>query len=172
MDRAIYILLAGIFPNLKDILFNMFNVVLLTVVLTLLIYKPVKKGMQKRRDAALKTANENQALSLKIESIKEKQLEAAKKARDETSAMQKQVLQTAEKSADGIIEEAQALARTIIEDAKSESVRIKENLQEEVRAEIAQVSKEVAKNILAREITQADNDELILKSIKSWQENE
>ncbi len=143
------------------VVINIANIVVLFVILWLLVYKPVKKFMDKRS-----------------ESINKELLDARQK-HDEAENEQRELAQTLaqkEKDALDVIREKQAAALkqadTIIQNAKAEADSILKTAREQAQLEhqhalidlkddVAALAVDIARQLLKREIQQEDNDKIV-----------
>lgn len=144
-----------------NLLLNIINIIILFVIVKLIVYKPVKDFLDKRKakiaedtqkaEKLMETANET--LSEKdrlIEEGRRKGEELATKAYEE-----------ARLSADSIINEAKKDAKEIKQKAEAEIVAEKENMIKSSKNEIAELSVSIAEKILSREINDKDNQKIV-----------
>ena len=153
-----------------EILIHMFNFFILITGLSLLIYKPVKNFMAKREEeyriiAETSQNNEQDALDLK-----EKYEDLLNKAKHEAVLISEQAEIAAKEQKQEIIDTAKAQASKIIEKAQKEMLEEKEKFKKELVYTVSELSLEIAKKILEREIKQEDNDVIINSVIDSWKD--
>lgn len=167
--NEITFLTAGIFDfNIWNMLIYLANFVILFVALYLLLFKPVKKFMNKRREGLEKVSEENKKLSAEVESMKaeyDKLIEDAKqglaKANEEAKAV-------AEKRSQEIIEEANRQARGIMAKAKAEIESEKVRAENEIKDQVAELAVDVAKKIIGKDLDAKTNSKLIEESLAKW----
>lgn len=158
--------------NIWQILISLANLAILFLIIKKLLYKPVKKMTDERKAGV------------------EKQLadaNAAVEAAEKSKAEWQEKLDGAEKDAraivDGAVVSAKRRSDEIIFDAKTEATRIKQKAEEdaelekkkaraELKAEIAELSVEVASGVLTRELGDADKRRIIESVIDEISEDE
>ena len=128
----------------QQILLHLFNFVILFAILYLLLYKPIKNFMDKRKQAYLdmdNEANNNKAESEKLKSKYEEKLANADK---EIATAKANILKDADEKAANIISAADEQAKEIISDAKEKATIEKEKIVAQASEEITQIAKEAA----------------------------
>lgn len=144
-----------------EVVINIVSIAVLFVILRLLVYKPVKKFMDRRRERIAK------------------ELDDAKQKHDEAEREQQELTQTLaqkEKDALAVIREKQATAMgqadTIIQNAKEEAESILKTAREQAALEhqhalmdlkndVAMLAVDIARQLLKRDITSEDNDRIV-----------
>ena len=139
----------------------MLNAAILLAVVYYLLYKPVRKFLKKREDkiaGQLDNANlrEKQAMDL---------LEARKKQLEGASAEVAELIRVGERRgkarADEITSLAQEEARRIAEKAKMQAESMEANAQVDLYERAANLSVDIAKMVLEREVTIEDHKRLL-----------
>ena len=164
---------ANIFESLgmswQKMLLYLANFVVLDVALTFLVFKPVKKFMNNRQKQIEDEVNSANKIKEEAEAIKAESEEKVKTAEDEVKKGYAELEEEKASVSDGkerILKEAREEAEKIIESAKNEAKAEKEKIIAEAKTEITGIAVALAKNILEREITEADNEKLIDECIK------
>ncbi len=132
----------------QQILLHLFNFVILFAILYLLLYKPIKNFMDKRKQAYLdmdNEANDKKAESEKLKSEYEEKLANANKEIANTKA---NILKDADEKAAKIISDADQKAEDIISKAKEKATAEKEKIVAEASDEITQIAKEAASKVI------------------------
>ncbi|MCE5344268.1 MAG: F0F1 ATP synthase subunit B [Eubacteriales bacterium] len=155
--------------NPLSILLHVVNAAILIVALYFLLYKPVRRYMDKRSTGV---ARELQDVSDAQEKLREEQ----QKAQEELEAARKQAADVVAKSvaqaqeqAQHILEEAHGNAELTLRQARTESEFMRKNARDQMRDEVAVLSVQLAGKILQREVKQADHAKLVdefLKKVK------
>ncbi len=149
-----------------NLLFTVINLLILVVALRIFLFKPVHKILEQRQAEADSAQNEAQDAIKKADELKAKC--AAELERIETE--KKQILLDAHAKADGeydaIIAEAKSKAELIIENAKKEAERGKNEALEGAREEIEQLISDAAKKIVEASGASEDSlfDEFLIKA--------
>ena len=124
--------------NWQQILLHLLNLVILAVGLYLILYKPVKKFMQKREDAYKEREEKTQAAlddaqakqeeySLRLAKVDEESAQKREEAAKEMAAVREQKLAEAGKQAEDIVDAAR-------ERAKKEHDRIINGVSEDIKS--------------------------------------
>lgn len=146
---------------IADIVINIVNIIVLFVIVRALAYKPVKKFMDARaaRVEAVKTDAEQMAQQAQAK-IKECDAVLA-----DSAAAKQSVLDEAEKLAreqsERLINEANTRAKGIVDEAERKAEAEHAKMLENARDEVASLAVEVSSKLLAREITDEDNREIV-----------
>lgn len=154
----------GIEPEL--LLAQVFNFLILLLVLYKFLYKPILDLLEKRRktiEESLQTAEkikqEDLALVVKKQEIltqaREETLKIIKEAKKEGEEIKKEILQKAEEE-----------ARRILEGARISIKEEKEILFEELKKEIADLAILISSRIITKRIDKKDEERLIEETIK------
>ncbi|MBR1746709.1 MAG: hypothetical protein IJ735_00685 [Clostridia bacterium] len=147
--------------TVQEFLLHLLNFVILIVALTLLLYKPVKKFMQKRKETyekaeqdyetALTGLKEAQASAdEKIDEARKEAVRLAEEAQKKALEQQKLIISEAQKEADGIVSAAK-------EEAKTAAIKSKE----EIYLAAKDMAYDVAEKLIARDLKTEDNDAFI-----------
>lgn len=139
---------------------------LLLVVLSYFVWKPVKKIMddreqfihdevsdaEQRREEAIKVQEENDAL--------------LKKTQTEISEMMDNAKDQAKKEQEAIIHDANTRANQLIKDAKADVENEKEKAVRDINDQVAELSVLIARKMISKEISQKEQEELVTKYIQ------
>lgn len=147
--------------NLWQILFSLANLLLLFLLIKKLLFKPVKRVLDKRQEAldeSYKAADEANAEAQKKSEELDAKLAGANERADE-------IIRTATDNAkfrgDKIIEEAQERADGIIRVAQTEAELERKKATDSIKQEIVEVSSALSEKMLEREINTEDHRALI-----------
>lgn len=147
--------------TVQEFLLHLLNFIILVVVLRLLLYKPVKKFMEKR-DKEYKDADSKYRESVKaIEENQAKEEKILDEARDEAVHIAEEAHALAMIQNDEIINSAREEAKKIIAKATSDSAKAVAKDKEEMLHSINNLAVDISKKILDRELTNDDNDKFI-----------
>ncbi len=151
------------------ILLHLANLLVLVIVLSLLVYKPVKKFMENRRNAIEGQLAENEKNRTEVEALREEyngKLTAAQREAEEIAAKK---LKESEQAGAKIIAAAQSEAEALLLAGKQKAEREKAEAIDQLKNEVADIAVDMASGILEREISKADNDKLIEDCLKEWE---
>lgn len=164
----------GLDPQLIfDAVVLAFNIFLLFILLSYLLFNPVKQMLQKRHEKIagdIETANLNKEEAI---ALKEQYEVKLKKADKEVEAIMSEARKKALKNEERIVAEAKEEASRIIKQAQKEAELEKKKAADDIKNQIIMVSTMMASKIVASSIDAAAQDELIddtLKEIgdKTW----
>jgi F-type H+-transporting ATPase subunit b len=155
----------GLF-NPLSILLHVVNAAILLVALYFLLYKPVRRFMD-RRTLGVKTQLQD------VTDAQEKLKLEQKQAQDELEAARRQAADVVAKSvaqaqeqAQRILEDAHNDAETTLRHAKTEADFMRRSARNDMRDEVANLSVQLASKILQREVQQADHAKLVEEFLK------
>lgn len=142
---------------IEDLIINLINIAVLFLIVSILVYKPVRKFLA---DRAARVAAEKQQADEKMKAAEERatQVELELKAsREQSGAIISDAEHTAKVNSDKIISDAHSDAKRIIEKARRETVTEHNEMISSLNDEITHLAVEMSEKILKREITDADN---------------
>ena len=150
---------------IMDIGIQWINVIIIVVILSWLLYKPVAKFLAERNERIqndIKTAAENLEHAMDQKATYETKLAGIDVERDN-------ILEDARKLAAAreaeIIEAARAEAKLYTERSRLEIEREKDAAQDEMKKQIIQISTLMAERLLDEAITDADKERVLNKAI-------
>ena len=154
-----------------DLLLNILNIVILFLITRFLVYKPVKKFMQERKDRIDKEKADAEQQLKEAEDLKAEYssllAESDNKARQAVLDGENE----ARKRSAEIIEKAEKQAEQIKQDALTEAQKEKKETLNGMKGEVASLAVSISEKILSREITDKDN-EIIVKNFLKDGDNE
>lgn len=132
----------------QQILLHLFNFVILFAILYLLLYKPIKNFMEKRKQAYIDMDNEANNKSSESEKLKAQYEEKLAGADKEIATAKANILKDADEKAAKIISDANIKAEDIISKAKEKATAEKEKIVAGASDEITQIAKEAASKVV------------------------
>ena len=156
----------------RSMLFYLGNLVILIAVLVLVLYKPVKRILAKKRKSIQDTFDENEKLKAEGEKLKAEYEKKTEELKSENARVTAEVAKNAQERADAIVAEAQEQAKAIVDAAKKDAVYQKEQLKNEYRDSVNSLAVQVAQKLLEREISDADNSALIEQVLSDWEDGD
>lgn len=155
----------------ESIVMHLIALVILTVGLYFLLFKPVKRMIKERQDKIRKIEKENSDLSEEVKKMKESSEIVLAEARKEAAVIHENAVKVANQKADEIEKGARAQAKNLIERTEQELEEERRKLGSDIEKQIAEVSVAVAQKVISRDITPADNKKLIEDSLTEWSKN-
>lgn len=143
--------------NPLDIVIHVINIVVLFLILRTLLYKPVAKFMASRTE---RVKGELDAVAKKQQQADEMKAEYEAKlssAESDAGEKAKEIIKKANSDAGAIIDSANAKADEITGEAREKADAQMNSVLSEMQGEISDISIDIAKEILRREVNEADN---------------
>ena len=137
----------------SSILLHLIALVILTVGLYLLLFKPVKKMIRERQEKVKKIEKENAELNEEVKALKNSSEKVLADAKKEAAAIHESVVKVANQKASDIVGEAKAKAKAMIDRTETEMGEERKKLQADVEKQIADVSLVVAEKVIGRDIS-------------------
>lgn len=150
----------------QQILLHLLNFFILAFVLYLLLYKPVKKFMEKRKAHFSEMEDKAKTALEEAENSKREYDEKAKEIKTHGEELKRQAAEEAEKYRQSEIKAAKAEADKIIEDAKTEGEKEKSRIVEGASSEITGIITAATEKIVLKSTT-SDAYEQFLKVAES-----
>lgn len=166
-SRLLAVSLSEIFEP-SSIIFHLIALVILTVGLYLLLFRPVKRMIKQRQEKIRKIEKENADLNEEVKEMKSGIERVLTDAKKEAAAIQENAVKVANQKADDIVSSARRQAKNLVERTEQAMEEEYRKLQEDIEGQIADVSLAVAQKVLAREITSEDDKKLIEDCLAQW----
>ena len=144
-----------------EVVIYIINIIVLFVILRLLLYKPVHGYMAARTQrisSQLEDASNRQAEAMKTKERYESLMAGSEKEGDEKLA---EIIRKAHADAENIIEKANEKANEIVNDGTVQATAEKKRILNGMRGEITDLSLDIARKILSREVNESDNRKII-----------
>ena len=146
---------------LADLIINIINILILFFVSKALLYKPVKKYLDARREREAEALREAEELKSEAEA-RQKQYAALTA---DTAAIKAKAVQDAQKKAerkaDEIIAAANEEAQTILQNSREAAERERAKMLSDAQEQLGALAVELSGKILGREVTDEDNRRII-----------
>ena len=146
---------------LWDLIINIINILILFFLTKTLLYKPVKRVLEQRREAQAKLLEEAEQLKTQVQEDKEKyDALMADTAAIRLSTMQEAQAQAKEK-AEAILSAARAEAAEITQSTRAKAEHEREKMLADSRDQLGAIAVELSGKILSREVTDEDSRRII-----------
>ena len=152
--------------NIWSILISLCNLLILFFIIKKFLYKPVRKMLAERQNAAVDKVYSEAAEALR--SAEQDRLTYSQKlehADSECDALLKSAKENADRRGSEIISDAQSQAADIMRRANAEIELEKQNATDGMRRRIADISVDVAEKLLARSVDGSEHRRLIDSAI-------
>ena len=160
--------------TVQEFLLHLLNFAILVVALYFLLYKPVRKFMQKRKESyeeAERKYNEQKEYVDKAESTASRILDDA---HGEAVRIAEEAHALAAEQSKAIIADAKSEADKIIKDAKDDADKALIDEKEKLYASVGDLAVNISGKILSREVKSEDNDafiDAIINEVSKDEEN-
>ncbi len=152
----------------QSIVLHLFNLVVLTVGLYLLLFRPVKRMIKERQEKIKKIEKENSELNAEVKTMKESTEVVLSEAKKEAAVIHENAIKVANSKADEIVAEARKQAKTLLERTELEMEEEHRQLRSDIEKQISDVSMAVAEKVLDRNIRPEDDKKLIEECLERW----
>jgi len=149
---------------------QIFNIVVLTVILVKFLYKPVKKFLATRSERIqneIKAASEERQEALELKEQYEKMLASIEQEREE---ILHQAYKKAMDRSDQMLFDAQQEAKVLHSRARAEFEDERKNMMDEMKRQMIEISIMMASQFVEVNIDQADHDRYIDEALADWEE--
>ena len=146
------------------------SIVIFLVLLFLLMkfaWKPLLAMLEKREDNIRKSLLDAEKARDELANVKEDTEKLLDKARTESQAIVAAGKKNAERMKDEIIDKAQSKSEALLVDAKKQIDIEKDRAIADVKAEVVNLSMEVAEKLIKKNLSKEDNLKLINESLNS-----
>ena len=127
---------------------------------------PVKDMMEKRRQKVIDDLDQAASDRKKAETLANEREAALKNSRQEATQILSDAKDNAQKTGKQIVSEANDEASQIREKAKADAVQAKAGALQEARDQVADLSVTIAEKVIAKNLSAADQKELVDQFIK------
>ena len=156
---------------LFDAAITAINVFILFLLLSVILFNPVRNMLKKRQDKITsdrETANQSREEALAMKAEYEEKLKAANK---EAELILSDARKTAVLNEQKIIDEAKEEAARIIERANKEAELEKQKAADDVKQQIVAVSAMIASKLIAKSIDESESNAIIEQTLNEMGEN-
>ena len=156
---------------LFDAAITAINVFILFLLLSVILFNPVRNMLKKRQDKITsdrETANQSREEALAMKAEYEEKLKAANK---EAERILSDARKTAVHNEQKIIDEAKEEAARIIDRANKEAELEKQKAADDVKQQIVAVSAMIASKLIAKSIDESESNAIIEQTLNEMGEN-
>ena len=143
--------------DITQILLHMLNFVILAGGLTLILYRPVKKFLDGRRDKFAEEQRKNDEARAECERLKNEYEEKLKSADETVSTLRRNAEREMAENAGRYLDSAKAKAETIIKEAEEEAEARKAHILESAQTEIGELVLSATQKLMNGSVT-AESD--------------
>lgn len=150
------------------ILFYAINLVLVFVAVRFLLFKPVKKIIDKRKESMEAVFAENEKLNKEISEQKAKFQQTLEDTKQEVARLTLQAEANIKAKETEMLAAAHTQAKVIVDNAAKDMEMEKKRLLNEYKEKLPGLSVGIASKILGREVVGKDNDTIISQALDNW----
>lgn len=158
--------------NIWQIVVSLLNLVILFLIIKKFLYKPVKNVLKSRQDKLDEKYTQADEYLSEAEIAKVELDRKLADAENRADAILNDATAHAEKRKEKIVNEAREEADAIIRQAKNDAELEKKKAESEIKTQIVDVSFELSKKLIEREIKEEDHHKLIDSFIEQIGEND
>lgn len=147
--------------NIWHIIATIANLLILAWIIKKLLFKPVKNIIAQRQEQVEDIYRSAEEASAQAEHDRQLYSEKLAGAQDEADTIVKAATQRADRLGEEIVAEAKAKAADTVKKAEAEIAQEKKKAMNELKNEVAEISVQIAKSVVQREIKEEDHRELI-----------
>ncbi len=153
--------MSGLGIELQSVLLHLVNMGIVFLIVWKLLYKPVARFMEQRKNQIKKQIEEAAAKQAEAEQLKARYDEMVLNAQSLAADLIEKSKAAADGQARQIIVSAQATASEYMSRSKRDVQLLKSRARDEMRGEITDMAVQIARKILRREVSPEDNKEII-----------
>lgn len=154
--------------SLIDILLHLLNLVILVVALTFLLYKPILKFINKRKETIENEIKKGEEMQRNADEKLAEYQAKLDEAQAEAEQIKQAAIDEANQTKQRVLDEANDKARMIYDEAGRQSAEIKQKAVDDVRSEVTDTVITIATEVIKREISKEDNQKLIDDCLEKW----
>jgi len=159
-------LLAPLGLNFKLVFIQLVGFILLYLLLKKFLFGRVMEMIQNRGDEIRNSYEENEQIRSEVENLKAEYEKKLQDAKQEANAILQDAVKNAEKTSQGIIEKTRQEATEIKEKGIVELEQEKKRVVSEIRSDVVNLSVEIAKRIIEKNIGPQEAEKLTDDVIK------
>ena len=145
---------------------------ILVVGLTFLVYKPVLKFVKKRQESIQQGLDEGQAMRAEGEAVKAEYEAKIQSSQQEADAMRAAAQAECARMKEQALSDAKRESEAILRQARQEAQQEKEAAGQAMRQEVGGLAVTLAREILQREISAEENEQLIEECLTAWSDHD
>ena len=147
--------------DIWHIVASVLNLLILTLILKRFLFKPVQKTLEDRQGQVDRIYREAEDSRAKAEEDKALYSEKLAGAIEEAEGIVRSASQRADRQSDEILAEANRRASDTVKRAEEEIEQARKKAMDELKNEVADISVQIAENVVGRELNGEDHRELI-----------
>lgn len=156
----------GLGIDLKSLIFQLFNFSVLVFVLTKLLYGPLIKVLNARRDAIKHSLTESERLKKELSEIRQKQDQILSQTHEQAKAILSKEADRAKVYYDESLKRAALDVEEIMSRGERSLQVQKEEFKAALKVEVAEMVKESVKKVLSEGLTEAEKEKLVAEALK------
>lgn len=155
--------------NFMEILQHVLLLGILVFFMAFLVYNPVLKFINKRKQNVEQMVKENEKLTAEVKEIKENSDKIVEDARKKAEFISFEATKEAEAKSKEILAEAKKKSDDMMARSKKEMENQRAKMEAEVKEEVGSLAIDIASKVLEREVSAKDNEKVIDECLKGWE---
>lgn len=149
-----------------QLLTQVFNFILMLIVLTKILYKPITRALDERRKKIAEGLEYAEKMQRELEKNEQKRQEIIQKAKEEARKIIEDGKKSGKKIEVDIIQKAHQEARAIIEKGKKELDLEHSEMEKQLRKQTVEIASSMALQVIQQVLTESDHKAIIDKKLK------
>lgn len=156
----------GLGIDFRSLIFQLVNFSILIFILGKLLYRPIVRMLDSRREAIKKSMEDTEKIKRELSEIKGRQEELLSQARHEAQKLLLTESQRAKKEYEETVSKAATTVAEMLESGEKRLLRQKDDFKEGLEREVAQMVRESLHKILSESLTEDEREKLVSEAFK------
>lgn len=154
-----------------DVVYTVINLLALFLIMRWLLFKPVGEFLEKRRQMVQEEIGSAKRDREEAQKLLEEHRNMLKDGRNQAAALIEEAMRQADDRRQELLASAESEAAAILERAKVEIYREQAKVIQQLRTEVSTLSISVAEKMLARSVTDKDQDQIFNEVLEEMEES-
>ena len=155
----------GLGIDLKSLIFQLVNFSILIFVLGKLLYKPIVRMLDSRREAIKKSMDDAEKVKKELAEIKERQDQILSLAREQAKGILAKETERAKAYYDESLKKASQDVEDLLERGEKGLTTQKEEFRQSLKLEVAEMVRESVKKVLSEGLSDSDREKLVTEQL-------
>lgn len=156
----------GLGIDFRSLIFQLVNFSILVFILGKLLYKPIVRMLDSRREAIRKSMEDTEKIKRELSEIKSRQEELLSQARHEAQKLLLTESQRAKKEYAEAVSKTATTVAEMLESGEKRLLRQKDDFREGLEREVTQMVRESLRKILSESLTEGEREKLVSEAFK------
>lgn len=156
----------GLGIDVKSLIFQLVNFSILIFILGKLLYKPIIRILDSRREAIKKSLEDTEKIKKELSEIKEKQNQIILQAHEQARAILAKETERAKAYYDDSLKKAAQDAEELIARGESGLIKQKEEFRQTLKSEITEMVRQSVRKVLSEGLSDSERERLVTEALK------